>query len=354
MSARVAIAIVTYNSAVYLPELFASLREHTDLETHHIVVVDNASSDDSLALLGAELPRTANLVLLPQTENTGFARGNNIAFAEARRLRVDYVLCLNPDTVVTAGWLDTLLAVVDARPEVGAVQPLLLLWSEQDRINSAGNVVHFCGFGYCESYRERVDEAGLGDEASSIGYATGAALLLRMTALDQIGDFDERFFLYHEDLELQLRLRRAGWEILLVPTARVFHKYNPSFSPNKFFFMERNRWMVLLKNWPLPLLLASLPALIGVEAAVLVMAARGHWLDEKLLGYKQILANVPQLLRERRAVHELDHGGASEVAHFTGRIAFEGFDHPIVTRFANPVLERYLKLVRGTIKRFSR
>jgi GT2 family glycosyltransferase len=346
---RVTIAIVTYDSAVFLPELFASLRAHTDLERNAIVVVDNGSRDDSLKLLEAEAARTQNVTLRPQYENTGFARGNNIAFDESRRLGSEYVLCLNPDTVVTQGWLDRLVEVADARPEIGAAQPLLLLHAEQDRINSAGNVVHFCGFGYCESYRKTIEEAGVGDEVVPVGYATGAALLLRMTALAEVGDFDERLFLYHEDLELQLRLRRAGWESVLVPTARVFHKYNPRFSANKFYFMERNRLMVLLKNWPLPFLVASLPALAGVEAAVLVMAARDHWLKEKLVGYGEVLRELPALLRERGAVQALGHTGSTEVEHFTGKIAFEGFDHPIVTRFANPLLERYLAFVRRTL-----
>src|SRR5207237_1643931 len=111
--------------------------------------------------------------------------GNNSALARARELGVRYALLLNPDTEVTPGWLDALVAVMEARPEVAASQPLLMLWDDPERINSAGNALHFCGFTYCGAYRKRKEEAGIDGQVLSVTYATGAALCLRMAALDE-------------------------------------------------------------------------------------------------------------------------------------------------------------------------
>src|SRR3954468_12675378 len=102
MKPRVAVIIVTYNGASYLPELFASLRTQTPLESTAFVVVDNASSDGTLEVLEEERLRTPNLQLLPQKVNRGFAGGNNVGLAFARTLGVPYALLLNQDTVVQA------------------------------------------------------------------------------------------------------------------------------------------------------------------------------------------------------------------------------------------------------------
>ena len=208
---RVAIVIVTYNGRRYVDELFASLRAHTPDDVG-IVVVDNGSTDGTLEALAVEASRTPQLTVLAQARNTGFAGGNNIGLAEARRRGAELALLLNHDTVVTAGWLRPLVEVMDARPDVAAAQPLLVLHDEPELVNTAGNKLQFCCFGFCGDYRRPVAELGLDGTVRSVPYATGAALLLRLSALDRVGDFDERLFLYHEDLDLGVRLRQAGFD----------------------------------------------------------------------------------------------------------------------------------------------
>jgi len=341
---HVAIVIVTYNGERYLTDLFDSLCAHTDLVRTEVIVVDNASSDATVAGLRAVrgVPR---LHVLPQTTNRGFAGGNNVGLAEARRLGARYAILLNQDTVVTAGWLDRLVEIMDARPDVAAAQPLLMLFDEPELINSCGNAIHFCGFGYCRGYRKRVSEVSLDERPRSVPYASGAALLLRMSALDEVGDFDEMLFLYHEDCDLQVRLRQAGYDCVLVPRSVVFHKYTPTFSTYKYGQLDRNRWVVLLKEWPGRRLLAAAPALLGVEIAVLVFAARQGWLREKLRGYRDILVALPSIVAMRRRILAARAANASDQDHLTGKIEFEGLDHPLITRLANPVLAAYWSLV---------
>lgn len=338
---RTAIIVVTFNSKRYLDDLFASLAQHTDWSTTRLLFVDNASTDGTLAELERRAAALPYVEILPQATNLGFTGGNNAGLARARALGARYAMLLNPDTVVTDGWLSRLEALLDARPEVGAASPLLLLHDEPDRINTAGNAIHFCGFGFCDNFRKSVDELGLGDAPRGVPYGTGAALLLRMEALDRVGDFDDLLFLYHEDCDLQIRLRQAGYECMVVPTAHVFHKYEASFSGAKYRWLERNRWMVMIKDWPADVLLAAAPVLAGVQAAVTVFAARGGWLDELLRAHREVLEHLPELLAARRKVQNARAPDANEVAWFSGALRFEGFDHPVITRVANPILSSY-------------
>ncbi len=238
---------------------------------------------------------------------------------------------------------------MEERPGVAAAQPLLVLHDHPELVNTAGNQLQFCCFGFCGDYRRPVSELGLDGTARSVPYATGAALLLRMSALDRVGDFDERLFLYHEDLELQVRLRQAGYDCVLVPTSVVRHKYTESFSTAKYVFIERNRMMVLIKDWPLKLLALSAPPLIAAQLGVIAFAAQGGWLGPLARGYAEVARNIGALLAERRRVQAARSPDATDVAHLSAAIHFEGFDHPLLTRVANPLLEVYWRIVRPLV-----
>jgi N-acetylglucosaminyl-diphospho-decaprenol L-rhamnosyltransferase len=371
---KLAFVIVTYQGERYVRPLLATLRANTDLRDAGVIVVDNASTDGTMAALreiertwdsggsgggdppgapseGGNANASGRLRILPQERNTGFAGGCNAGIAEARRLGAAYVMLLNQDLELGPGWLPPLVAVMDARAEVAAAQPVIVLHDDPARLNTGGNAIHFCGFGFCDRYRALAAEVFPDpNEVRSVPYASGAALLLRLDALARAGDFDERLFLYHEDCDLQIRLRQLGYDCVVVAASRVAHKYDASFSAPKLIFLERNRWYVLLKDWPLARLAAAAPALLGTELAVLVMAARGGWLGGKLGSYGEIARALPELLRDRRAVQARRGPAANDGQHLVGAIQFEGFDHPIVTRFANPILSGYWAAARALLR----
>jgi hypothetical protein len=162
-----------------------------------------------------------------------------------------------------------------------------------------------------------------------------------MRALDEAGDFDESLFLYHEDSELQIRLRQRGYDCVTVPTAHVFHKYAASFSAKKFHMLERNRWLVLLKTWPFERLLVAGPALLGSELAVLAFAMKTGWLREKLAGYVSILGSLPAVARDRRRILSRRSPHATDGSVLTGTLTFDAFDQPTITRLANVLMTRY-------------
>ena len=346
---KLVIVVVTYQGEHYLDALFSTLRQHTDLGDIEIVVVDNASSDGTLPELSRIAQTWPNLHVLPQAKNTGFAEGNNIGLRWAREHGATFALLLNQDLEVTPGWLPPLLAIMHVRPDVAAAQPLIVLHSEPDLINTAGNELHFCGFGYCGGYRQAVSDRP-DEQVRSVAFASGAALLLRMDALARSGDFDEKLFLYHEDCDLQIRLRQLGYDCVIVPKARVLHKFTARFSARKYALLDRNRWLVLLKDWPLARLAVAAPALAGAELAVLVFAARQGWLREKLATYGEIFNLLPELLRDRRQVQKNRSATATDGALLTGKMCFPGLDHPIITRVANPVLSAYWSFARKVLR----
>ncbi len=346
----IAFVIVTYHAIPYLEGLFTTLVKFTDLSDSQIIVVENASNDGTLEELQRRTEGLANVEILPQSRNTGFAEGNNIGMARARELDVEYVVLLNQDLELEAGWLEPLLTVMRTRPEVAAAQPLILLHSDPRLINTSGNHLHFCGFAYCGDYRREVSTLPADRAVVSVGYASGAALALRMSALDRSGYFDESLFLYHEDCELQIRLRELGYECVLVPEARVQHKYNATFSPKKYAFLERNRWLVLLQHWPLWRLIAIAPALFGTELAVLFFSIKAGWFREKLGTYQEIAQQLPSILRKRKKMQALRVKEATDASILIGAMQFEGLDHPIVTHFANPLLTAYWAFARGVLR----
>jgi GT2 family glycosyltransferase len=135
-----------------------------------------------------------------------------------------------------------------------------------------------------------------------VGFASGAAMVVRRTAWEVANGFDQRYFMYGEDLDLSLRLRLAGWGIGVVPAARVTHDYSFVKGDYKWFYLERNRWWTLLGVYPSRLLAVTAPAMVMFEAALLVVAWRGGWLRAKVHAQLAVTRSLGAMLRRRRAV----------------------------------------------------
>jgi len=307
--APVAVVVPSWNSARLLPDCLGSLREQgLPLE---LMVVDNGSSDGSVAYLEREgCPHLA----LPQ--NLGFARAMNLGAAQTR---AETVLALNADTVVEPGAVRTLLDALEADPSLAGVQPRILQTEEganpdSARLYSAGQALTRDG---------RAFELGAGEAQSRQWLAgrevfgvCGAACLLRRELFERLGGYDERYFSFYEDVDLNLRAQIAGWRFAYVPEAAVWHLGNASWmaeaprpSAWNARLVARNRIATQAKFVPA----RSLPRILAVEATALARAARQGRFRATLRGKLEGLRLLPAMLRDRkRLAREGDLGRARE------------------------------------------
>jgi N-acetylglucosaminyl-diphospho-decaprenol L-rhamnosyltransferase len=149
-----------------------------------------------------------------------------------------------------------------------------------------------------------------------VPYLSGACLCVRRAGFEALGGFAERFFLYHEDLDLSLRLRLMGGRLGLVPDARVRHDYEFEKGAYKWRLMERNRWWTLARCWPTPVLIVALPLVIVSELALLLAAVAGGWAPQKLAAIGQGLAGLPRAFRERGQIQRHARISAGDFARW--------------------------------------
>jgi N-acetylglucosaminyl-diphospho-decaprenol L-rhamnosyltransferase len=294
-ASRLSAVVVTYNSraavAVALPALCAQLGPDDEL-----VVVDNASTDDTVAAV-RELAPAAKLV---QSEhNAGFAAGANVG---ARAATGDLLVFLNPDATPAAGFVD---AIRVPRGDWSAWMGLVTAQAGR-AVNTSGGVVHFTGIAWAGQAAAR--------GSREVAFLSGACLAVPWREWERVGGFAEAFFMYQEDVDLSLRLRLAGGTLGVEPAAVVDHDYAFAKGPEKWRLLERNRWATIVRCYPAPLLLALAPALAATEAALLVVAAAGGWLPQKLAAARETLRALPRLVRERRAVQATRTVSAAEFA----------------------------------------
>ncbi|HEY8584396.1 MAG TPA: glycosyltransferase [Capillimicrobium sp.] len=286
-SPRLSVLVVTYRSAgalaALLPALQRELRPGDEL-----VVVDNASGDGS-----AEAAAAAGARVLRNTVNAGFAAACDQAAAAARG---DLLLLLNPDAVPEPGFRDAI-----ERPWGGGFDAWMGLVLDGDRVNTSGGVVHFTGLAWAGEAGAPAS-AARGAARREVGFLSGACLAVPRAAWLAVGGFSPDFFMYHEDVDLSLRLRLRGARIGVEPAAVVDHDYAFAKGDTKWRMLERNRWATILRTYPAPLLALLAPALVALELALWPAALAGGWAPAKAAATADLARALPRLLRERRAV----------------------------------------------------
>lgn len=293
MSAPLVSAIVlNYNGAAVVAEAVASLlvQDHEPLE---VIVVDNGSSDGSDAAL--LLRFGGRIHLIPAGSNLGFGAGNNLGIAAAAGT---HLVLLNNDAVAAPWMVRELVAAAARSPRVGMVAPKVLLHGTRDLIDTTGHLLYPDGLNRGRGRLER--DLGQYDGCSEALFPSGAAALYTRAMLDDVGPFDPALFLYGDDAELGLRGRLAGWECAFAPRAHAYHRYSMSSGPwssLKAFHVERSRVLVLLRHFPLSLVLLS-PAFTGARLLLHAWGAlRGRGAAGRLAGERSAAHLVGVTLR---------------------------------------------------------
>ena len=347
---EVAVLLCSHQGHDDLNDCLGSLFASKDADLHtHIVFVDNGSTDGSGDLMRQRFPQAD---YIRSVSNRGFTGGNNLGWQHVRQSypNVRYIVLLNVDTIVQSGYLRTLVDCLEAHPHVGAAQAKLMLHPDTDRINSAGNRSHYLGFGYLTGYGEK--DQGQYDRSQSIDYASGAAVIIRAELLEQFGLFDEIFYLHLEDTDLSWKLRQVGFDTFFVPDSVVYHKYQPDAPIRYYYYLERNRWILLFTYYRLPTLILLAPALLFMELGQLAFSCRHGKFGEKLrcYGYFMKPSNMALIWRRRCAAQKRRTIGDQQfMTRFSGTIRFETIDSPLLRLIGNPLLGAYWTLVRPLI-----
>jgi GT2 family glycosyltransferase len=260
---------------------------------------------------------------------------------------VEYIVFLNPDMEVDIDWLDKLVAFAKINPQAALVQAKVLFYSEKYRVNSIGNPLHLAGFSWSGGFKEL---SSLHLVPKSIPLASGSSFLIRTEVLNKIGWFDEKLFMYHEDVDLSWRARLAGYEIYLAPEAKAFHKYTFSFGTKKFYYAERNRLVVLFSNYRLLTLILLIPFLLFTEVAMLLYAFFTGWLKYKLLSWLGFLVMIPHIIKNRWRLRSIRKIADRQILQLmTSRLDFEALSSPFITYLYNPLARVYLIILRALI-----
>lgn len=232
----------------FLPDVLRFCQD----ENRRVWVVDNASTDDSVAYLKEKMPEVG-LVQLPK--NHGFAGGYNLGLKE---IESDYYFILNSDVEIDSDCLSPLLERLEAHPEIAACQPKIRAQTEKEYFEYAGASGGFLdhhGFPFCRGriFESRERDAGQYDLPTKVFWATGAALFIRSSLFHQTGGFDADFFAHMEEIDLCWRLQNAGYEIWVEPKSVVYHVGGATLNksnPRKTYLNFRNNLKMMLKNLP--------------------------------------------------------------------------------------------------------
>lgn len=247
-SPLVSAIVVSYKGGEMLTKCLQAL-EAQDYANAEIIVVDNGSGLDLENTISPDHP---GCIWIRESSNQGFAGGTNRGILSARG---ELIALVNDDAMLEPDWISVMVKCMQDHPSAGACAALVVDGNNPDILDSFGVGVALDGM-------SRQVECGaptyLPRQTTEVLAFSGCACLLRKTALDSTGLFDETFFAYCEDTDLSLRIIKAGWHIIACPYARALHHYSHTgghFSLRKLYLIERNHHWVALKNFPFPLLL---------------------------------------------------------------------------------------------------
>jgi GT2 family glycosyltransferase len=328
---------VAYRSGPPLLRMLDSLEGQDELG--EVIVVDNGGGGPEID----EAHARAGVRVIDAGGNLGFAAGSNLG---AREAQGDVLVFLNPDTVVAPGAIAQLERTLEDE-SVGIAMARLRLLDEPEKLNASGVDVHVTGIGWAADYGRPVESLR---EVAEVPSASGTAMAIRAETFRKLGGFAEELFMYLEDLELGWRARLAGFRVVVDPAADVYHEYEYGRNPRKSYYLERNRLVFLLSAYSGRQLALLSPVLLATELGMLGIAAREHWLRDKLAGWGWLARNVGTIRRRRRATQALRCVRDRELAeHLTPTFSPGMLPVSAPFRAANPVVRGYWKLVKKAL-----
>ncbi|MEN8249204.1 MAG: glycosyltransferase family 2 protein [Bacteroidota bacterium] len=246
--ARVAILILNYNGVDHLRRFLPSIILYSD--KYDIIVGDNGSTDNSIKVLQDEFKEVEIIKL---KNNFGYAEGYNQLIGQIDH---EYIALVNSDIEATPGWAKALINTLDSDPDVAAVQPKILSYTDRNKFEyagAAGGFIDKYGYPYCRGriFNTLEEDLGQYDDPLEVFWASGACFMIRREAFINAGEFDGDFFAHMEEIDLCWRFQKLGYKVLFNPKSTVYHLGGGTLdyqNPRKTYLNYRNNWSMLVKN----------------------------------------------------------------------------------------------------------
>ncbi len=334
---KVGVIIVAYNYNV--TNLIKSINAQKSNEDQIIIVANgpNQTNSKNLSIDGVEIIKT---------ENRGFANGCNIA---AKKLinKVDVLFLVNPDALLADGSLKALKK--GALTDYSAWMGLLVL--PNGRVNSAANKVHLSGLSWCDGYNQPSKRY---KDPQDVSIISGACMMIRSDAWEKLDGLAEGYFLYYEDVDISTRMILRGMKMGLLPDAKIIHDYSFEKNNTKWFYIERNRLLYIVRTWPWQVIVLSVPFLAMVECGLwAVSILQGRFLL-KIKSTISMLKALPWAIKTRG---EIQKSRAVTINKFLDNIDYV-IDTPLIkgfssSRWANKTYKSYFKAIYFIVSMLS-
>jgi len=248
MEKNVAVAILNWNGKKHLETYLPSVIEHSiDAQ---IYVIDNASTDDSVAYLKENFPA---INLIYNQRNSGFAGGYNEGL---RSIKEEFYVLLNSDVEVCPDWLKPVIGMMQDDPSISIAQPKILSYREKHKFEyagAAGGYIDYLGYPFCRGriFQEMEEDRGQYDDIQEVFWATGACMFVRSKVFWELGGFDERYFAHMEEIDLCWRAKNLGHKVYYCGHSTVYHLGGGTINntnPRKTYLNFRNSLITLKKN----------------------------------------------------------------------------------------------------------
>jgi N-acetylglucosaminyl-diphospho-decaprenol L-rhamnosyltransferase len=299
----VSVIVLNYNGRQWLAGCLGALAAQRGAPPFEVLVVDNASTDDSVRLVEAQFPAVR---VVQNGQNLGFAAGNN---AGARAAAGRWLAFLNNDTIPADDWLAQLWRPFADRPEMAAATSRVVFLDDPSIVDSAGDGYLRAGGGYKHGHRAA---AAAHRQSREVFGVCGAAFLIRRDVFVELGGFDEQFFMVYEDVDLSYRLRLAGYRVWYAADAVVRHAGSGTLgrmSGDAVYFGQRNLEWTWIKNTPWPLLVRTAGAHAVYSTAGLAHYLRAGRFGPALRGKLAAIRGIPAMVAARRRMRPLRRAG---------------------------------------------
>lgn len=253
----ISIIIVTYSSRKHIDACINSITEQIYPESYvlEIIIVDNLSTDGTCDYIKEKFP---SLKIIENEENNGYGNGNNLGVKNAEG---EYLIILNPDTIVEKGWLENLIEPLTKDKKLITIPKILVY--DGSLINGCGLIIHFTGLGFTRGFKS---EKNTFSEVEDVNGIFGCCFAIKKDEFNNLGGFDENIFLYEEDVDLSCRAHLNNFKIQYIPSAIVKHDYNLNVPAEKIYHLEKGRYILLKKYMTAIDLMLLFPSLLLVEA----------------------------------------------------------------------------------------